>query len=142
MILEKYVHMYLTKKFQYMVTEIQMMTCTYVVTFCDRFCTKLLSSILRFPYNNLKRWKISLLHFKQCYRWICIKAWKKSVLGPIFRTFFSTENHFSRKIPWNFLKNQFFKTFSRKIQFFPNLFGGKFSAEFSPKFSPEKMYEK
>jgi hypothetical protein len=68
--------------------------------------------------------------------------------GPIFRTFFSVENHFPRKttfrgkfrgISW---KNDFLKLFPRRIPFFPKFFGGKFSAKFPPKFSPEKMYEK
>jgi hypothetical protein len=50
-------------------------------------------------------------------------------LGAIFRTFFPRKNDFS-------------KLFPRKIEFFPNIFGGKFSAEFSAELSQEKMYEK
>jgi hypothetical protein len=67
---------------------------------------------------------------------------KTSNQGPIFRTFFSAENHFPRKIPQNILEIQFFKTFSAENSIFSQHFWGKFSAEFSPKFSPEKNVRK
>jgi hypothetical protein len=63
--------------------------------------------------------------------------------GPIFRTFFSAENYFPRKIPGNFLEKRFFKTFSAENSIFSQHFlGGTFSAEFSLKFSPEKNVRK
>jgi hypothetical protein len=46
-------------------------------------------------------------------------------LGPIFRTFFSVENHFPQKIPRNFLEKQFFKTFSTENSIFSQHFWGK-----------------
>jgi hypothetical protein len=45
--------------------------------------------------------------------------------GPIFRTFFSTENHFPRKILRNFLEKRFFKTFSAENSIFFQHFWGK-----------------
>jgi hypothetical protein len=65
--------------------------------------------------------------------------WAQGDQGPNFRTLFSAESDFPRKIPRNLLKKRFFKTFFRgKLQFFPTFFRGKFSADFSL----EKMYEK
>jgi hypothetical protein len=57
---------------------------------------------------------------------------------PIFHTFFLRKIPFRGKFRGISWKNDFSKLFPWKIQFFPNIFGGKFSAEFSP----EKMFEK
>jgi hypothetical protein len=100
------------------------------------------------------QWSHSSVHSLFSPNYLCMYAMcltrKKSYLldtkvlqGPIFRTFFSAENHFPRKIPRNFLEKRFFKTcFRGKFHFFPTFWGGKFSAEFSLKFSPEKNVRK
>jgi hypothetical protein len=62
--------------------------------------------------------------------------------GPIFRTFFSAENHFPWKILWNFLEKQFFKTFSAENSIFSQHFLGKIFRGFFPKIFTGKMYEK
>jgi hypothetical protein len=63
-----------------------------------------------------------------------------AIMGPIFRTFFSTENHFPRKIPRNFLDKWFFEIFfCGKFNFSQHFLGGKFSAEFSPEKNVRKI---
>jgi hypothetical protein len=58
--------------------------------------------------------------------------------GPIFRTFFSTENHFPRKIPRNFLEKRFFKTFSAENSIFSQHFWGKIFRGIFPEILPGK----
>jgi hypothetical protein len=69
------------------------------------------------------------------------------IQGPIFRTFFSAENHFPRKIPRNFLEKRFLKTFSAENSiFFPTFLGENFPRNFPQNFPQifprKKMYEK
>jgi hypothetical protein len=62
-----------------------------------------------------------------------------SIHGPIFRTFFSAENHFPRKIPRNFLEKRFFKAFFRgKFNFFPTFLGENFPRNFPRNFPWKK----
>jgi hypothetical protein len=80
---------------------------------------------------------MDFLHIKRCVHF----SIDKNALGYILGAFLTNSSGadflyiFFCGISW---KNDFSKLFPRKIQFFPNIFGGKFSAEFSA----EKMYEK
>jgi hypothetical protein len=54
--------------------------------------------------------------------------------GPICRTFFSAENHFPRKILWNFLEKRFFENFSaEKSDFSQHFLGENFPLNIPPK---------
>jgi hypothetical protein len=49
----------------------------------------------------------------------------KTYQGLIFRTFFSSENHFPWNFPRHFWGKRYFKTFPQKIPIFPDIFGRK-----------------
>jgi hypothetical protein len=62
--------------------------------------------------------------------------------GPIFRTFFSAESDFLRKIPRNFLEKQFFKTFSAENSMFSQHLWGKIFRGIFPKIFRRKKCTK
>jgi hypothetical protein len=73
---------------------------------------------------------------------VCPKLIAETHLGPIFRTFFSAESDFPRKIQRNFLKKLFFETFSAENYIFSQHFLGKIFRGIFPEIFPGKTCTK
>jgi hypothetical protein len=106
-------------------------TCTVNLTCASKYYQHKMYQSKTKPFISF--FKTQTMHVKSfhtqqhCYVLVNLLPWRDLNWGQFFV-------HFFHGISW---KNNFSKCFPRKIQLFPNIFGGKFSAEFFPKIFQE-----